>query len=96
MNGKIIVFLGVVCVILVLVLSCTIKRINSLEAEKIGLKTQIQEYEDMVKNYEKAKENANYDIQKIKTIIKTVQEPCDCYNASIPDELLDIVRGKTH
>ena len=50
----------------------------------------------MVKNYEKAKESANEDIQKIKTIVKTINEPCDCYNASIPNELLDSVRGKAH
>ena len=94
--NRIIVFLSAVCVVLFLVICFTFHRINSLEAEKIGLKTQIQEYENMVKNYEKAKESANEDIQKIKTIVKTINEPCDCYNASIPNELLDSVRGKAH
>lgn len=96
MNTKIIVFLGAVCVVLFLVICFAFHRINSLEAEKIGLKTQIEEYEKTIKNYEKAKESANDDIQKIKTIVKTIKEPCDCYNAPIPDQLLGTVRGEKH
>ena len=100
MKGNIIAyvvgFLCLVCIILFLVLSYTFKRIDTLKAEKNELKTQVKGYVDVINNYEKAKEEANGDIEKIKTIVKTIKEPCDCYNAVIPDKLLNIIRGKEH
>lgn len=89
-------FLCIVCVILILMLSYTFKRIDALKVEKNELKTQVKGYENVINNYEKAKEEANGDIEKIKTIVKTIKEPCDCYNAIIPDKLLNIIRGKEH
>ena len=56
MSGKIIGFLGVVCVILILVLSYTIQRINTLKGEKNALKLEIQKKEQIIKEMEKINE----------------------------------------
>ena len=94
LTGYIMGFLCLVCVILILMLSYTLKRIDTLNGEKNELKNQVKGYVDVINNYEKAKEEANDDIQKIKTVIKTIKEPCDCYNADIPNGVLNIIRGQ--
>lgn len=56
MSGKIIGFLGVVCVILILILSYTTNRINTLKGEKNALKTDLQKKEQTIKEMEKINE----------------------------------------
>lgn len=56
MSGKIIGFLGFVCVILILVLSYTFSRINTLKNEKNDLKNEICKKEQTIKEMEKINE----------------------------------------
>lgn len=56
MSGKIIGFLGVFCVILILILSYTTNRINTLKGEKNALKTDLQKKEQTIKEMEKINE----------------------------------------
>lgn len=56
MTGKIAVFLSVVCVILILVLSYTFSRINTLKDEKNALKNEICKKEQIIKEMEKINE----------------------------------------
>lgn len=56
MSGKIIGFLGVVCVILILMLSYTTNRINTLKGEKNALKTDLLKKEQTIKEMEKINE----------------------------------------
>lgn len=56
MSGKIIGFLGVVCVILILILSYTTNRINTLKGEKNALKTDLLKKEQTIKEMEKINE----------------------------------------
>lgn len=56
MSGKIIGFLGVVCVILILILSYTTNRINTLKCEKNALKNDLQRKEQTIKEMEKINE----------------------------------------
>lgn len=63
MSGKIIGILGVVCVILVLVLSYTFHRINTLESQKNDLKIEISKKDEFIKEMEKINE-ANKQAEK--------------------------------
>lgn len=56
MSGKIIGFLGFVCVILILILSYTTNRINTLKGEKNALKTDLLKKEQIIKEMEKINE----------------------------------------
>ena len=56
MSGKIIGILGVVCVILILALSYTTNRINTLKGEKNALKNDLQRKEQTIKEMEKINE----------------------------------------
>lgn len=56
MMGKIAVFLSVVCVVLILVLSYTFSRINTLKDEKNALKSEICKKEQIIKEMEKINE----------------------------------------
>ena len=54
--AKIISVLGVVCVVLILVLSYTFSRINTLKDEKNALKNEICKKEQIIKEMEKINE----------------------------------------
>lgn len=56
MSGKIIGFLGVVCVILILILSYTTNRINTLKGEKNAIKNDLLKKEQTIKEMEKINE----------------------------------------
>lgn len=56
MTDKIAVFLSVVCVVLILVLSYTFSRINTLKDEKNALKNEICKKEQIIKEMEKINE----------------------------------------
>lgn len=56
MTDKIAVFLSVVCVVLILVLSYTFSRINTLKDEKKALKNEICKKEQIIKEMEKINE----------------------------------------
>lgn len=56
MTDKIAVFLSVVCVFLILVLSYTFSRINTLKDEKNALKNEICKKEQIIKEMEKINE----------------------------------------
>lgn len=47
-----------------------------------------------MESYIKANERADKEICEIRTIVKTVKSPCDCYNSSVDPAIIDRVRGK--
>jgi len=63
MSGKIIGILSIVCVILVFVLSYTLKKINTLESQKNDLKIEVEKKNEFIKEMEKINE-ANKQAEK--------------------------------
>ena len=69
-------------------------KIDRLQAEKNELQQNLKGCKNEMESYIKASERANCAIGEIRTIVKTVKSPCDCYNSSIEHNIIDRVRGK--
>lgn len=69
-------------------------KIYRLQAEKNELQQNLKGCKNEMESYIKASERANCAIGEIRTIVKTVKSPCDCYNSSIEHNIIDRVRGK--
>lgn len=68
-------------------------KIATLTAEKTSLNDELKGCQNEIAKQSEANERANSTIGEIKTIIKTVKSPCDCYNSPIDDAIIDRVRG---
>lgn len=69
-------------------------KIDRLQAEKNELQQNLKGCKNEMESYIKASERANCAIGEIRTIVKNVKSPCDCYNSSIEHNIIDRVRGK--
>jgi predicted nucleic acid-binding Zn-ribbon protein len=67
--------------------------INSLESEKTELKTQPKSKEAEIDEYNQKQLEASNTIQEVREVIKTVKEPCDCYNSALPARIADILHN---
>lgn len=68
-------------------------QIDALQSEKIEAINKFKECKNEKKAYIKAKERAEKTIGEIRTIVKTVKSPCDCYNSVVDDSIINRVRG---
>lgn len=57
-------------------------------------RSEINDLKDSITAYNKAEEKSIKTITEIREVIKNVEEPCDCYNQKIPEEILKYVQGK--
>lgn len=69
-------------------------KIDRLQAEKNGINEQLTRCKNEMESYIKADERADKTICEIRTVVKTVKSPCDCYNSSVDPAIIDRVRGK--
>lgn len=90
----IIAFLVAVCGFFYFVNDYRGKKIDTLMAEKTKLNENLTRCKNEVAANTKAADRANDTIGKIKTIVKTVKSPCDCYNSVIDNSIIAGVRGK--
>lgn len=69
-------------------------KIERLQAEKTSINEQLKRCKNEMESYIKANERADKEICEIRTIVKTVKSPCDCYNSAVDAAIIDRVRGK--
>lgn len=74
-------------------------KISKLENEILTLKndvsnckTNLNDCNKGIEEFNNAQIQASNTIQKIKTVVKTVKEDCDCFNSSPSDSVLKLVR----
>lgn len=63
------------------------KKISLLEGEKTELTSQLKSMEAEIENYNQKQVEASKQVQKVREVIKLVNEPCDCYNTRLPDDV---------
>jgi chromosome segregation ATPase len=69
------------------------KQINTLEGEKNELMSQLKSKEAEIDEYNQKQLEASNTIQEVREVIKTVKEPCDCYNSALPARIADILHN---
>jgi hypothetical protein len=57
-----------------------------------SLRGEISALKDSITAYNKAEQKSIKTITKIREVIKNVQEPCDCYNQPMPDDVIKLLR----
>lgn len=67
------------------------KKIKLLETEKNELSAQLKSMENEIENYNKKQLEATSTIEKVREVIKTVKEPCNCYNTRLPDDVIKLL-----
>lgn len=53
---------------------------------------EIEELKESITNYNKAEQESIKTITKIREVVKNVKEPCDCYNQSLPDDVIKLLQ----
>lgn len=69
-------------------------KIDRLQAEKTKINDKLTRCENEMEIYFKADERADKAICDIRTVVKTVKSPCDCYNSVVDPAIVARVRGK--
>lgn len=59
--------------------------------DNLDKRNEISELKQSITAYNKAGKESVKTITKIREVIKNVQEPCDCYSQSIPDDVLKLL-----
>ena len=62
-------------------------KITALTTENSALIGQLKSKEKEIENYNKQQVEASEQIQKVREVIRTVKEPCDCYHTALPDDV---------
>lgn len=66
--------------------------LSAAKGEITALNKQIKGYENEIQHFNEAQQTASEKIEKVRTIVKTVQ--ADCYNQPLPDELKRLLGGQ--
>ena len=74
----------IACVLLAIALGWSIK-------SGIELKQQYKQLQQSIVTFNKANQESVKTITEIREKVKYVKEPCDCYNTSIPDAIINRV-----
>lgn len=53
---------------------------------------EIEELKESITAYNKAEKESIKTITKIREVVKNVKEPCDCYNQSLPDDVIKLLQ----
>ena len=69
------------------------KKIKLLETEKTELSSQLKSMENEIEKFNEKQVEASNTIEKVREVIKTVKEPCDCYNTRLPDDVLRLLHN---
>lgn len=62
--------------------------------DNLEKRAEISDLKESITAYNKAEQESVKTITKLREVIKNVEEPCDCYNQKIPEEILKYVQGK--
>ena len=57
-----------------------------------SLRSEIGNLKDSIKAYNEAEQKSIKTITKIREVIRNVEEPCDCYNQRMPDDVIKLLR----
>ena len=66
-------------------------KITSLETENNSLYEQLKSKEKEIEQYNQKQMEASNTIEKVREVIKTVKEPCDCYHTSLPSDVMRLL-----
>jgi predicted nucleic acid-binding Zn-ribbon protein len=69
------------------------RQINTLEGEKNELISQLKSKEKEIENYNQKQLEASNTIEKVREVVKTVKEPCNCYGVALPARIADILHN---
>lgn len=69
-------------------------KIERLQAKNTSINDKLTRCKNEMEVYFKASEQANKAICDIRTVVKTVKSPCDCYNSVVDPAIVARVRGK--
>ena len=93
------IFAGV-CLFLVVITALLYFRVEALLQQNMALKSenneligQVKGYQNEIEEFNKAQERANKTIEKVRTVVKAVKTDCDCWNASLPDDVRRLLGG---
>ena len=87
------VILGVVAAWLYMSNKSLKSDLAAANGEITALNKQIKGYENEISEYNTAQERAGDKIEKVRTIIKTVQADCDCYHTELPVDVRRLLGG---
>lgn len=68
--------------------------LKAANGEITTLNSKIKGYENEIQAYNEAQQRASNTIEKVRTIIRTVESDCDCYNTALPDDVRRLFSGK--
>ena len=88
------VFLAACAVIFYFLWDYRGNKIDTITAKKNELKQDLKRCKNEMEVYFKADERADKTICDIKTVVKTVKSPCDCYNSIVDPSIVGRVRGE--
>ena len=74
-------------------LSRSLEEIAAIQAEKTEAINKFKECKNEKEAYIHAKQKAENTIGEIKTIVRTVKSPCNCYDTLVDASIVDRVRG---
>lgn len=86
------VILGVVAGVLYFRNKSLSSELSAAKGEITALNKQIKGYENEIQHFNEAQQTASEKIEKVRTIVKTVQ--ADCYNQPLPDDIRRLLGGK--
>lgn len=69
-------------------------KIDTLTRQISELNADLKRCKNEIVKSNEAQCRADETISQIKTVVKTVKSPCDCYNSAIEPAILNRVRGK--
>ena len=60
--------------------------------DNLDKRHEISTLKDSITAYNKAEQKSIKTITKIREVIRNVEEPCDCYNQRMPDDVIKLLR----
>lgn len=60
--------------------------------DSINKSSEIEDLKESITASNKAEQESIKTITKIREVIKNVKEPCDCYNQSLPDDVIKLLQ----
>ena len=88
------VFLAACAVIFYFLWDYRGNKIDTITAEKNECKIELKGCRNEMANYIEADKRANNTIGELRTVVKTVKSPCDCYNSIVDPSIVGRVRGE--
>lgn len=69
-------------------------RATNAENQNNALQTEIKGYKNAIQKHNEAQERAGQTIEKVRTVIKTVKNDCDCWHTLVDDRVRNEIRNR--